>query len=147
LAGYHQARSKPARTRQSSACFLAPSRYEIMAGGKKLLGSAQRRLQGVILQQGSLPLEMENGFLDYWQLSATRRASLKNQWGQQTAALWDLAGPLSREIIKQALIAGFEQALPIKLVPGELTAGEKQMAKGLLAKYQSPQWNEQRAGK
>ena len=154
LAGY----SRPARTRQNkgaspfglrplkNACFLAPSRHEIMAGGKKLLGSAQRRLKGVILQQGSLPLQMDDGF-DYWQLSAAQRASLKSQWGQQTAALWDLTGPLSLEIIKQGLIKGFEQALPIKLVLDELTTREKQLAKDLLAKYQSFQWNEQRAGK
>ncbi len=154
LAGY----SRPARIRQNkgtspsglrplkSACFLSPSRHEIMVGGKKLLGSAQRRLKGIILQQGSLPLQMEDGS-DYWQLSAAQRANLKSQWEQQTAALWNLTGPLSLEIIKQALIKGFEQALPIKLVVDELTTREKQLAKGLRSKYQSREWNEQRAVK
>ena len=37
-------------------CFTATGRYEIMAGGRKLAGSAQRRSRGVVLQHGSLLL-------------------------------------------------------------------------------------------
>lgn len=38
------------------ACFASRSRYELLAGGRKLLGSAQRRQRGRLLQHGSLPL-------------------------------------------------------------------------------------------
>jgi lipoate-protein ligase A len=37
-------------------CFEVPSDYEITAGGKKLIGSAQVRRPAAILQHGSLPL-------------------------------------------------------------------------------------------
>jgi lipoyl(octanoyl) transferase len=37
-------------------CFDVPSNYEITAGGKKLIGSAQSRRLGGVLQHGSLPL-------------------------------------------------------------------------------------------
>ncbi|MCY3553979.1 MAG: biotin/lipoate A/B protein ligase family protein [Gemmatimonadetes bacterium] len=37
-------------------CFTATGRYEIIAGGRKLAGSAQRRSRGVVLQHGSLLL-------------------------------------------------------------------------------------------
>lgn len=37
-------------------CFEAPSNYEITWQGRKLVGSAQKRAQGVVLQHGSLPL-------------------------------------------------------------------------------------------
>ena len=41
---------------KSPVCFEAPSDYEVIGGGKKLVGSAQwRRVDGV-LQHGSLPL-------------------------------------------------------------------------------------------
>ncbi len=40
----------------SAACFEAPSAYEIVADGRKLLGSAQSRRAGYVLQHGSLPL-------------------------------------------------------------------------------------------
>ena len=34
-------------------CFLAPNRDEIMIKGKKLIGSAQKRTAGAVLQHGS----------------------------------------------------------------------------------------------
>lgn len=37
-----------------SACFRSPSRYEVLAGGKKLAGSAQRRFKNAFLQHGSI---------------------------------------------------------------------------------------------
>ena len=40
----------------SAACFEVPSAYEIVADGRKLLGSAQSRRAGYVLQHGSLPL-------------------------------------------------------------------------------------------
>ena len=40
----------------SAACFEAPSAYEISIGEQKLIGSAQCRPQGRVLQHGSLPL-------------------------------------------------------------------------------------------
>ena len=41
----------------SSACFSASARYELTHDGKKLMGSAQRVSNGVLLQHGSLPLD------------------------------------------------------------------------------------------
>lgn len=37
-------------------CFVSPSRYELMAGGRKIAGSAQRRLRRGFLQHGSMPI-------------------------------------------------------------------------------------------
>ena len=37
-------------------CFLSPSRYELMVTGRKIVGSAQRRLRGSFLQHGSMPI-------------------------------------------------------------------------------------------
>lgn len=41
---------------RNPSCFSSISRYELTVGGKKLVGSAQRRLAGAILQQGSMPI-------------------------------------------------------------------------------------------
>ena len=38
-------------------CFLSPNRSEIMATGKKLAGSAQKRTAKAVLQHGSIPLD------------------------------------------------------------------------------------------
>jgi lipoate-protein ligase A len=45
--------------RGAALCFAAAGRYEITAGGRKLIGSAQRRMNGVMIQQGSLLLSCD----------------------------------------------------------------------------------------
>lgn len=37
------------------ACFASTSRWELTCGGRKLVGSAQRRTRGALLQHGSIP--------------------------------------------------------------------------------------------
>jgi lipoate-protein ligase A len=37
-------------------CFLSPSRYELMVDGRKIVGSAQRRVHQSFLQHGSMPI-------------------------------------------------------------------------------------------
>lgn len=44
------------RTGLSPSCFAASGRYELAVGGKKIVGSAQRRFAGSFLQQGSVLL-------------------------------------------------------------------------------------------
>ncbi len=41
-------------------CFALPLRYEIMVNNRKLIGSAQRRLPGVVLQHGSILIGSEH---------------------------------------------------------------------------------------
>ncbi len=40
-------------------CFMTPSRHELLWGGYKLAGSAQRRLRRSFLQQGCFPLQVD----------------------------------------------------------------------------------------
>lgn len=37
-------------------CFLSPSRYELLVNGRKIAGSAQRRVRRSFLQHGSMPI-------------------------------------------------------------------------------------------
>jgi len=37
-------------------CFLSPARYELMVSGRKIVGSAQRRVRRSFLQHGSMPI-------------------------------------------------------------------------------------------
>jgi lipoate-protein ligase A len=48
--------AKPAESDKGPVCFEVPSDYEITANGHKLIGSAQVRKYGGVLQHGSLPL-------------------------------------------------------------------------------------------
>jgi len=49
-------RKIPAVSGADPPCFLSPSRFELMAGGRKIAGSAQRRVRRSFLQHGSMPI-------------------------------------------------------------------------------------------
>ncbi|WP_352429854.1 lipoate--protein ligase family protein, partial [Thermoflexus sp.] len=51
----------PAARGDGFVCFAVPTDYELLAGGRKIMGSAQWRHQGVVLQHGSLPLDGDPG--------------------------------------------------------------------------------------
>jgi len=44
-------------------CFVSPSRYELMVQGRKIAGSAQRRVRKSFLQHGSMPITVDREML------------------------------------------------------------------------------------
>ncbi|GBR75347.1 lipoate-protein ligase [Candidatus Termititenax persephonae] len=61
-------------------CFLRPAKYEVVAGGRKLLGSAQKRGRFYLLQHGSLPLTpIWPGFAELLDIRHIRRNSTNMQ--------------------------------------------------------------------
>ena len=120
----------------SAACFEVPSAYEITAGGKKLMGSAQSRPAGRVLQHGSLPLVGDiTRVAEYLRFaSVAERASLRAHLGQRATTLRDALG---REVgfaeATDALCAGFAAALNLDLVPAALSAAEQRVAAERLA--------------
>jgi lipoate-protein ligase A len=123
-------------TTSSAACFEAPSAYEITAGGKKLMGSAQSRPAGRVLQHGSLPLVGDIARVaEYLRFeSAAERASLRAHLGGRATTLRDALG---REVgfaeAADALCAGFADALDLDLVPAPLSEAEQRAAAERLA--------------
>ena len=62
----------------TAACFAAAARHEIVLGGRKLVGSAQRRTARALLQQGSVLLGPGHLRLpDYLAMPAERRRELR----------------------------------------------------------------------
>jgi lipoyl(octanoyl) transferase len=51
-------------------CFTTSSRFELLFGGRKIAGSAQRRLKRSFLQHGSIPLR-----IDYGRMAAVLRVA------------------------------------------------------------------------
>jgi lipoate-protein ligase A len=59
-------RNGPKRSQNAAyddPCFVSPSRYELMVDGRKLMGSAQRRLRRGFLQHGSMPITCDRDLL------------------------------------------------------------------------------------
>jgi len=74
--------------RTCPVCFDTPSHYEITWRGKKLIGSAQLRRRGVVLQHGTLPLcGSVNRILDVLAFSPEERVLQKELLPRRTTTL------------------------------------------------------------
>jgi lipoate-protein ligase A len=111
----------------SAACFEVPSAYEITAGATKLIGSAQTRPAGRVLQHGSLPLLGDIArVVDYLAFEPRdERETLRAHLRERAATLGDVLGkPVAFAEAAEALQRGFAEALELALEPGEPTTAE-----------------------
>jgi lipoate-protein ligase A len=136
----------------SAACFEVPSAYEITAGGRKLMGSAQSRRAGYVLQHGSLPLRGEiTRLIDVLVLKPAAAAALQAELGQRACTLAQALGVTDDDPavdfahVQSALARGFAEALDLELKPGQPTPAEVRRA-GLLIREQfaNSAWTEAR---
>jgi len=116
----------------TASCFQAPAPGEVVVAGRKLVGSAQRVERRAILQHGSLLLDGDQGLIA--ELVA----------GPPPPAPATLASALGRapepaELV-EALRAGFESALGIRLAPGALSRAEHERVRALEAHFSSDAW-------
>lgn len=134
----------PARGRRSPpggprnpGCFAAAARHEIEVGGRKLVGSAQRRVEGGFLQHGSI-LICGHGKL----LGALLRGGAPDA-GALMVGLADLLRPCPPPAAVGAAVAeGCAAAWGCTLNPGEPADGELKEAASLEAgRYRSADWN------
>ncbi len=64
-------------SRGNMPCFAYPARDEIEIDGRKIVGSAQKRVGERFLQHGSIPLQGDDGLLDRLSLSRDEGAGLR----------------------------------------------------------------------
>lgn len=78
---------------RSSVCFDAPSWYELVVEGRKVAGSAQTRQKGVILQHGSILLDLdEDKLFDLFIYKNDRlRERMQRNFKQKAVAINELA--------------------------------------------------------
>lgn len=118
----------------SAACFEVPSAYEITVGQRKLIGSAQTRPAGRVLQHGSLPLAGDIARVtDYlWFESDAARAELRDHLRERATTLSDALGrPIGFMEVAEAMVSGFASALSLDLAPGAPTQHELDAAERL----------------
>jgi lipoate-protein ligase A len=126
------------------ACFDGPSGYEITIGGRKLIGSAQMRRQGLVLQHGALPLEGDIARIAQalsFEGEGERRALEARLRFRATTLHLALGRRVAFEAAADALAGGFAQALNLTLAPGDLTPQERTWVERLRReKYASEAW-------
>lgn len=125
-------------------CFEVPSNYEITAGGKKLVGSAQARRAEGVLQHGTLPLHGDLSRITQALVYASeteRRQAAEKLLARATTAESVLGRSVSWEEAAEAFVQAFSERLDLNLEIGEISEGEKQRAQQLVVeKYAHPDW-------
>ena len=138
------AQEKRRQPHSSSACFDAPAHYEIMHEGRKLVGSAQVRKNGVLLQHGSILLRFSPERLAAVLRTPSAEARdrlVRTLAGCVTSVEAALGRSASWDEVRDAVAAAFGPALGITLQRGGLSGAEQAMS-GQLAeeKYGQAQW-------
>jgi lipoate-protein ligase A len=132
----------------TAACFDSPSWYELVVGGRKLIGSAQTRKSGCLLQHGSILLDLDADklFAVLKVANEAVRERLKDNFRQRACSLSDVMGMKPDfDAVCRAFADGIARGLEIDLVPGELTGAEKKHAEALVQeKYAQDHWNRKR---
>jgi len=128
----------------NTACFDSASAYELQVDGRKIAGSAQTRKDGVLLQHGTILLEMDVDLLfRLMQVPEGKAERLKERFLQKATSLQEVLGrTVSYEEARDALTRGFTAGLGLTLTPGGLTPAEQEEAARLLSeKYGNDEWN------
>jgi lipoate-protein ligase A len=119
-------------------CFEAPSNYEIVFDGHKLVGSAQVRKNGAVLQHGSLPLVGDIARICDVLASKPDRARVRARAITVERAI---GRAVSYTAAAEHMARGFAAALNVQLDPGELTPQERAWAEELRReKYAADSW-------
>jgi lipoate-protein ligase A len=133
---------------QGPVCFEVPSHYEITVNGQKLIGSAQVRKRGGVLQHGTLPLVGDLGRICdalAFEDEAAREAAKVRVRERAITLDAALGEHVSWADVAEALAEGFARALDVELVPGALSDVElAQAAEIREKKYGGLAWTQRR---
>lgn len=107
---------------------------EVVVGGRKLVGSAQRRDGRVLLQHGSL-------LLDGSQDLAAELVGWEDAQATSAITLAEVLDPLPDwSAIVEAIAAGFADVLGTALAPDALSPAEHERTTTLRAHFESDEW-------
>ncbi|MBW2420252.1 MAG: lipoate--protein ligase family protein [Deltaproteobacteria bacterium] len=108
----------PAPGRSVFDCFARAAGDEICVAGRKLAGSAQRRVGGALLQHGSLRLEPDEAAV----------AASAGLGRNGATSLREVGCGVSEEALRAACVEAFAQVLDAELAPDQLTRDELECA-------------------
>jgi lipoate-protein ligase A len=117
----------------------------VSVNGRKISGSAQSHKSGILLQHGTLLVDVDLKkmftFLNVpWAKTCMEVVNVAEK--KITSVKQELASSVSMKEAYTALVKGFEKALKISLKEGELTSYEQKLAEKLCKeKYSTDEWN------
>lgn len=130
---------------RSAVCFDAPSWYELVVEGRKVAGSAQTRQKGVILQHGSILLDLdEDKLFRLFKYSNDRiKGKMQAAFKEKAVAINAITDKqITIDMAKKAFKEGFERGLNIELQEYELTREQLAYVEKLAKeRYENDEWN------
>ncbi|MFJ5757987.1 biotin/lipoate A/B protein ligase family protein [Neobacillus sp. NPDC093182] len=130
---------------RSAVCFDAPSWYELVVEGRKVAGSAQTRQKGVILQHGSILLDLdEDKLFSLFKYPSERvKDRMKSAFKSKAVAINEISSRrITLEEAKEAFYKGFAEGLNIELQPYQLTEEELAYVNKIAKeRYENDEWN------
>ena len=129
-------------------CFNSSNWYELLANGRKISGSAQRRLNGKVLQHGPILIDFDynknnsifdsnNDFDNILNLK-NRITSIKNELRAGNGNKKDI----TYEELAEAIKYGFKENFNFKIIDSALNNEEIKLAGKLTEeKYSTEEWN------
>jgi lipoate-protein ligase A len=133
----------------SAACFDAPSWYELVVEGRKVAGSAQMRHKGVVLQHGSVLLDLDVAQLFdllRFQSDAVKQR-LQKAFQSKAIAINALRIELGLKRVniedaEVAFLQGFSEGMGVQFEAAEPTDYEVKLAEQIIKeKYAAAEWN------
>jgi lipoate-protein ligase A len=115
------------RGRGEALCFLHQAPDDLLLAGSKIVGSAQRKLRGALMQHGGILLAASSA-------------------APELPGIAELSGcRLAPDEVGRAVAAAFARETGWKLVPSDWTAQERRQIDELVeSKYTRPAWNDKR---
>lgn len=124
-------------------CFAKTARCDLQAAGRKVVGSAQVRRGGGILQHGSIPIEIDLEDQVAVMPGGNGRIARNVLAGAAMSVNELLGRPVGYDELSEAVARGFAQTFAVELVPDEPSEEEQAQAALLReAKYETGEWNE-----
>ena len=102
---------------KSTLCFAVSAMNELNYQGKKVVGSAQRKIGNVILQHGSILCgSFHKRIIDYLNLPSEKLEEIKNEIEQTTTELQAILDEkINYQKLSNAIKEGFENHFNVKL--------------------------------
>jgi len=116
---------------------------DILVGGKKISGNGAITIDGANVLAGDLLMEVPGDLMSRIIRAPSEKfqdklAESMGEW--LTSIRGELGEEVSRESVKSALVAAFEESLGVELEPGSLTAGEEDCMAGLIEERIQERW-------
>jgi lipoate-protein ligase A len=130
--------SPPSYAKGNMPCFALPARDEIEIGGKKIIGSAQKRTGAAFLQHGSIPLEKDEGLL----AAVTAPGAAASEGGSGMTSLSEALGcPVDFGWAVERFCRGFSEFLGVVFEPFILSPEDLETISGLRdLRYATDAW-------